>query len=117
MIKGLKPEEALQVLPLVQKRAAEPLLKVVKSALTNATELGASPDKLVFKEIQISQGPHLKRFRPVSRGQAHSITKKTSHIRVIVETKDQDPAKQPKRSARHPGAQAIGSKSQKEKNV
>jgi large subunit ribosomal protein L22 len=86
MIKNLKPQEAVRVLPLVQKRAAEPLGKVVKSAVANAVEKGANPGSLVFKEIQIGEGPRLKRFRAVSRGQAHSIIKKTSHIRIIVET-------------------------------
>lgn len=87
MIKSSRPTEAIELLPRVQKRAAEPILKVIKSAVANAKELGANPDDLTFKEIQIGEGQRLKRFRAVSKGRAHSIVKKMSHIRVIVETK------------------------------
>ncbi len=88
MAKRLKPKDAISILPRVEKRAAEPLWKVIKSAVANASAKGANPDSLVFKEIQISEGPRLKRWQAVSRGQAHAITKRTSHIRVIVETKE-----------------------------
>ncbi len=85
MVRKLTPEKSVEVLPFVGKRAAEPLLKVIKSALAIAKERGIT-DGLVFKEIQIGEGPRLKRGQPVSRGQWHPIKKRMSHIRVVLTT-------------------------------
>ena len=87
MVKKLPPSEALEVLPYTGKRAALPLAKVIKSAMANALQKGADEKSLVFKEIQVGEGPILKRGRPVSRGRWHPIQKKMSHIRVVLETK------------------------------
>lgn len=83
-VKKMTPSEALVVLPFSGKRAAEPLSKVIKTAVANAVQGGANAETLVFAEIQIGQGPTLKRGRPVSRGQWHPIRKHMSHIRVGV---------------------------------
>jgi large subunit ribosomal protein L22 len=85
-IRPLTPQEAVEVLPLVHKRAATPLLKVVKSAMANATQAGVPIEELKFAEIQITEGPRLKRGRPVSRGRWHPILKRMSHIRVVLES-------------------------------
>ena len=82
----LKPADALARLPFVGKKAAADLIKVIKSALANAKNLGVAEDTLVFKEISINEGPRLKRGQPVSRGQWHPIKKRMAHIRVILET-------------------------------
>jgi large subunit ribosomal protein L22 len=60
--------------------------KVIKAALASARERGLSEDSLKFKEIQIGEGPRLKRGRPVSRGQWHPYKKRMSHIKVILTT-------------------------------
>jgi len=86
MIKKLKPSFAVEALPLVGKRAAEPLRKVIMQAIANAKAKGLAEADLVFKEIQVGEGPRLKRGRPVSRGQWHPIKKRMSHIRVVLET-------------------------------
>lgn len=88
VIKKMKPTEAVEKLPFVGKKAAIPLGKVIKSAIANAKNKGISEDNLVFKEILINEGPRLKRGRPVSRGMWHPITKRMSHIRVVLETKE-----------------------------
>ena len=87
LIKKLTPVEAVERLPFVGKKASEPLAKVIKQALANARNRGLADSDLVFKEIQIGEGPRLKRGRPVSRGQWHPIKKRMSHIRVVLETK------------------------------
>jgi large subunit ribosomal protein L22 len=88
-IKKLSPKLAVESLALVGKRQALPLMKVIKQALANAREKGVSEDNLVFQEIQIGEGPRLKRGRPVSRGQWHPIKKRMCHIRVILTTKEE----------------------------
>jgi large subunit ribosomal protein L22 len=86
LVKKMKPAEALEKLPFVAKRASEPIVKVIKSALANARARGLMETDLIFKEIQISEGPRLKRGNPVSRGQWHPIKKRMSHIRVVLTT-------------------------------
>jgi large subunit ribosomal protein L22 len=87
MIKKLSPSLAAESLVLVAKRGAMPLRKVILSALANAKNKGLSETDMVFKEIQIGEGPRLKRGNPVSRGQWHPIKKRMSHIKVILTTK------------------------------
>lgn len=88
MIKKMIPTEAVLRLPFVGKKAAEPLAKVIKQALANAKNKGISEDTLIFKEIQIGEGPRLKRGRAISKGQWYPIKKRMSHIRVILMTKE-----------------------------
>lgn len=85
-IKNLSPKEALEYLKFINKRAAEPLAKTIKQAISNAVNnLKLKEEDLKFNQIQISKGSTYKRWRPVSRGRAHSILKRTSHIKVILE--------------------------------
>ena len=86
LIKKMKPAEAVEKLPFVQKRAGEAISKVIKSALANAKNQGVSETDLVFKEIQIGEGPRLKRGIAASRGRWHPLKKRMSHIRVVLTT-------------------------------
>lgn len=86
-IKKMNPEKAVEVLPYVGKRAAEPLQKTIKSAIANAMQAGAKSSELEFKEIQIGEGPRLKRGMAASKGRYHPILKRMSHIRVVLQTK------------------------------
>ncbi len=86
MIKKMTPAKAVEILPFVAKRSAMPLAKVIKTAIANAVQRGAAVDDLKFKEIQIGEGPTLKRGTPVSRGRFHPIKKRMSHIRVTLTT-------------------------------
>ena len=88
LIKHMSPNEAIEILPYIRKRAAEPLGKVIKTAVANAREKQISEETLVFKEIQITQGPSLKRWRAGARGRAKPYKKRTSHIRVVLETRN-----------------------------
>ncbi len=97
LIKKMTPLEAVERLPFIAKKASEPLAKVIKQALANARVKGLADSDLTFKEIQIGEGPRLKRGRPVSRGQWHPIKKRMSHIRVVLETKAVEPKKEPKK--------------------
>lgn len=90
-VRGIKtPGEMLSYLERIERRAAVPLAKVIKQAVANATNnLGLAEGSLRIKNLQIGEGPIYKRFRPVSRGRAHPIQKRTSHIRVILEAEEQ----------------------------
>jgi large subunit ribosomal protein L22 len=86
LIKKMKPAEAVEKLPFVQKRAGAEVSKVIKNAMAAAKIQGISETDLVFKEIQINEGPRLKRGRAASRGMWHPFKKRMSHIRVILTT-------------------------------
>lgn len=87
LAKKMKPAEAIETLPFSRKRAADPLVKVIKTAIANAKERGLKEENLIFKEIQINEGPRLKRGRPASRGVWHPYKRRMSHIRVVLEEK------------------------------
>ncbi len=82
-VRVLSPAQALLHLKFIDKAAATPLYKAIKQAVSNAKDqTGIAVEKLAFKTIDIMPGPTYKRFQPVSRGMAHSIMKRPSHIRI-----------------------------------
>jgi large subunit ribosomal protein L22 len=89
LIKGLSPTKAFEVLPFTGKRASGRLRKVVGSALANAKEKGVKEENLYFKEIQITEGPRLKRWRAGARGMAKPYKRRMSHIRIVLGVKDE----------------------------
>ncbi|KKQ92056.1 MAG: 50S ribosomal protein L22 [Candidatus Woesebacteria bacterium GW2011_GWB1_39_10] len=96
LIKKLKPVDAVARLPFVQKRAGEVVAKVIKSAIADAKNQGASDTDLIFKEIQVGEGPRLKRGRAASRGRWHPIRKRMAHIRVVLTTRAKSEIRNPK---------------------
>jgi large subunit ribosomal protein L22 len=86
VIKKMKPAEAVEKLPFVQKRAGAELAKVIKSAIASAKNQGVSETDLVFKEIQVGEGPRLKRGRAASRGRLSPFKRRMSHVRVVLTT-------------------------------
>jgi len=89
VIKKFSPVEALENLQFLNKKAARILRKVLKQAISNAVNNhNLKADNLQFSEIQIGKGPTLKRWRPVSRGRAHSILKRTSHVKVVLKEEE-----------------------------
>ncbi|MEK7458699.1 MAG: 50S ribosomal protein L22 [Patescibacteria group bacterium] len=88
-VKKLSPAVAIEQLRFMDLKAAETVLLVMKQAVANATNnLGLSADALTIKEIVVGEGPQYKRFQPVSRGRAHSILKRSAHIRVVLESQE-----------------------------
>jgi len=84
-IKKMRPEEALKMLFYIPKKSASPLQKVIIAAMANAQKnFGLQKESLMFKEIQVTKGKTARRLRPVSRGRAHQILKRTSHIRIVL---------------------------------
>jgi len=93
LVNKLPPTKAVETLPHIGKRAAEPLAKVIQSAISNAKNKGISESDLVFKEIQINDGPRLKRGRAVGHGRWHPYQKRMSHIRVVLVSKEPEAIK------------------------
>jgi large subunit ribosomal protein L22 len=82
----MTPQDVVEKLPFIGKKAAQPVVLVVKAALANARNKGIDASNLIFKELQINEGPRLKRGRPVSRGRWHPYKRRMSHVRVVLTT-------------------------------
>jgi large subunit ribosomal protein L22 len=82
MVKGSKPEVAMENLRFTNKYAATDLLKAISTALANAKQVGMVDPS--FKTIEINEGPRLKRFRAGTRGRAKPYKKRMAHIRIIL---------------------------------
>ena len=102
LIRGKKVDLALRQLAYVEKRSALPLAKLLRSAVANADQAAKGQldaDALYVRELQVGQGPSLKRFMPRAMGRAFKVMKKTSHIVIVVT--DEAPRK---KKARKPAA-------------
>jgi len=87
LIRGMKADEAMDLLRYTPKRGAAFVLKVLKSAMANADEKEADLDRLYVTEARVDEGQRMKRVMPKDRGRAHMINKQMSHIRIVVEEK------------------------------
>ena len=84
-IRGLRVENALNLLAFSSRKGALLVKKVLESAIANAeNNIGADVDVLKVSAIQINEGQSMKRIRPRAKGRANRITKRTSHITVTV---------------------------------
>ena len=88
LVRNMAVEDALVKLQFTPKDAARPIIDVLKTARADALHNHKlDGKKLIVKEVEVSEGPTYKRFNPVSRGRAHSIFKRTSHLKVVLEDK------------------------------
>jgi large subunit ribosomal protein L22 len=86
LIRGKGSEEAMNILTFTKKAAAKILIKLLKSAIANATQKKTIDiDRLYVKKIAVDQGPTMKRFQPRAMGRATTIRKRSSHITIILD--------------------------------
>ncbi|MET8678757.1 50S ribosomal protein L22 [Streptomyces sp. NPDC004647] len=90
LIRGMSATEAQAVLRFAPQAASVPVGKVLDSAIANAAHNYDHTDagSLVISEAYVDEGPTLKRFRPRAQGRAYRIRKRTSHITVVVSSKE-----------------------------
>ena len=89
LIRGKDTKTATAILMQTPKAASEAMLKLLKSAVANAeNNHDMDPDNLYVSETYAGPGPIIKRIRPVARGRAHRINKRTSHITIVVSEKE-----------------------------
>jgi len=86
LIRGKGSEEALNALTFTKKAAAKILIKLLKSAIANATQKKTIDiDRLYIKKIAVDEGPTMKRYQPRALGRATMIRKRTSHITIVLD--------------------------------
>jgi len=84
-VRGLPVLEARTLLDFSSRGAARDIGKLIASAAANAEanhELVA--DDLQVAEINVDEGPTLKRWRARARGGASRVDKKTAHVSVAL---------------------------------
>ncbi len=86
MIRGQNVVRAMAKLSALRNRAAEPIMKVLQSALANADQHHPEADVDNFRVIAayVDEARVLKRFRPRAMGRASGIKKRSSHITLEV---------------------------------
>ena len=92
LIRGKRIEKALNILRFSSKEASRRLEKLLLSAISNWQSknegLEIDGSDLFIKEIKVDSGTMLKRLRPAPQGRAHRIRKRSNHVTVILETKN-----------------------------
>lgn len=92
LIRGMDVDKAELELKHFARRPAEPLLKLLKSAVANAKHNFQLGEGLYVKQVLVDEGPPLKRFRARAFGRAAPIKKRTSHISITLDTRGKDVA-------------------------
>ena len=86
LIRGQRVEDALNSLSLLPSPWAKTVAKVVASAASNAeNNMLMNRDNLRIVHISADNAKSLKRFRPRARGRMGKITKRSSHLTVVVD--------------------------------
>lgn len=85
LIRGRPVAEAQALLRFTPSRAARLVEKVLKSAVANAeNNLELERDSLVVARAYVDEGPSTKRVQPRARGRADIVTRRSSHVTVVV---------------------------------
>lgn len=84
LIRGMEIEKALISLNFINKAAAKPLAKAIKTALGNARQMNLDIEKLFFKKLEVNEGAKYKRFRAGSKGRAKQYKKRLSHLKIVL---------------------------------
>ncbi len=87
-IHNMDIEMALGQLKFINKAATRPIQKLLNSAVANAKHnFGIEKENLYIKEINVQDGPTLKRWRPRAFGRAGVLRKRSSHIFLVLKEK------------------------------
>ncbi len=95
-VRGLDVDEALDVLNFLPHAAAQPVAKLIRSAIANAEEnFGIPRDDLYVLRLAADDGPGVMpgkgwRRRFGGRGRWRPIRKRSSHITVVLEERELD---------------------------
>ncbi|MDO5729420.1 MAG: 50S ribosomal protein L22 [Actinomycetaceae bacterium] len=86
--------EAYDILRFAPQAVATDVNKILMSAMANARVKADNAgerfkeEDFFIVEAYVDEGPTMKRFRPRAQGRAAQILKRTSHITLVVGTKD-----------------------------
>lgn len=88
LVRGMTVNQAMEALEYIPRRAGPLVLKVLKSAVANASQEGSlEAGQLVVSSARVNDGPLKQgrlRWRPGPMGRATPIRKRTCHIEITV---------------------------------
>ncbi|MCM8800146.1 MAG: 50S ribosomal protein L22 [Candidatus Omnitrophica bacterium] len=87
LIKGKDALEAEAILLNLNKRAKEPLIKLLHSCIANAKQKGFKEEQLYVSKVICDKGPMWKRYKAAAFGRATPILRRTSHIYIELDLK------------------------------
>lgn len=79
--------EAIAILEGLPQKGALYLRKVIQSAASNALVQNKQLDEemLYIKDLQVNEGPRMRRIWPRARGRRDMLLKRMSHVSVVVD--------------------------------
>lgn len=84
MVRKMTPDRAVDVLRVTPKAAAKDLVKAIETVLANTKQKGLDVEKVVFKKIEINEGPKMKRYRAGTRGRTKPFKRRMAHIKIVL---------------------------------
>ncbi len=94
LIRGVNVEKALYILKFTNKEAAVRVEKLLLSANKNweAKNEGKRVEDsgLFVKEVSVGGGRQAKRLRPAPQGRGYRIRKRSNHVTLIVDSKNEN---------------------------
>ena len=93
VVRGKNAQKSIDTLEFMPQKAAAMVRRAIQDAYGNLVDQNRDEriddERLIIKTIMVDEAPVIKRFQPVSRGRAHPILKRSSHLTVIVGTPDE----------------------------
>jgi large subunit ribosomal protein L22 len=94
LIRGMEVEQALNTLKFSTKHPSVPLEKLLLSAIANWRVKNEGVDiaaaNLYVKTIMVDGGRTLKRMNPAPQGRAYRLRKRSNHVTIIVDSRNQE---------------------------
>jgi large subunit ribosomal protein L22 len=85
LVRGLPVDDAIRVLQLCEKDAADSVLKLLDSAIANAEHNHQLPaDELFLARVWCDEGPTRKSGQARARGRFFRVRNRTSHVTIIL---------------------------------
>lgn len=84
MVRKMTPVKALDILRFTPNYASKDLTKAIQSALASAKQKGLEGSSVIFKSLEVNEGPVMKRYRPASKGRALPFKRRMSHIKIVL---------------------------------
>ena len=93
MVRGMEVNRALGVLRFSKKAAAADVEKLLRSAIANweaKNDRKAEDGELYISRIFVDQGVTMKRMRPAPQRRGSRIRKRSNHVTLFVDAKNND---------------------------
>ena len=97
LVRGKDVDKALDIFKFSQKEASRKLEKLLLSAISNwqakNKDSNLEDANLFIQEIKVDSATMLKRIRTAPQGRAHRIRKRSNHVTIVLNSKDNTQSK------------------------